>query len=202
MAKRSNNKPPKRPVSALTVAEGDGLITAARGKIEEARVLLQKLHESQDAYVARNDPMEFRLCLSAFLTAARSILQVLCPDQIQGAWNWVIPAVSAVAGGDPRIRKRYDVLKAMRNQSVHAGPVDPSCTTKFLTDLEISTQFPGRPRNAAYESVMISRMPGQEPTRQGVTFFEIDGQKEPAVECCSKYLKLLTQLVDYRELNW
>ena len=184
--------------SCLNLAQRDKLISDAREKLEEADFFLRKLRETQSAQPSGRDPRQFDWYLSAFLTSTRSGLQILCPREIDAPWKWI----KAVMKKWPRPeRKVFDRLTRLRNISVHEEPVKPGSQIDFLTEFELSSRYPSRPRHPLEGYVIIGRVPGTTPVRIGVTTFvlDIDGRQVPAVDCSAKYLDLAKRLVDHRE---
>jgi hypothetical protein len=174
------------------------MLSHAREKLDEAEFFLGRLRETQSSQPSCRDPRQFGWYLSAFLTSARSGLQILCPKAIDAPWKWI----GAVEKKWPRRERNiFSRLTRLRNISVHEEPVKPGSEIDFLSEFELSSRYPSRPRHPLEGYVIVGRVPGSTPVRVGVTTFLLDiaGRKVPAVDCSTKYLELVRRLVDNRE---
>jgi hypothetical protein len=174
----------------------DQAIDAAKDKLGEARYFLGHMEKIEKWSFENLADAEryFGYESNAFLSAARSVLQVLSA----GIGFWApIDAVRSTWNADEQKLER--TLTNSRNLNVHYGKeVAESCIESVP-----HSELPSRPPDPFAGYVFIARLPGTPEPRRGVRRFaiEIDGQDRPAVECCRDYLGLMEHIVAVIEGN-
>jgi len=166
-------------------------IEDARYKIEESEFFLGKL-KSYDSSPRLEASQEFQYYFSAFLSAARSPLQILC---LGYGWQWVD---RWIASASPVDQELYRVFRTLRNISVHFRKIGPSIEVEMVPDSEVRAD-PSLRRSGGF--IYMPRMAGTPPTAIRVTQYnlKIRGTDEKATVCCEAYLDLVRRLVDHRE---
>jgi hypothetical protein len=178
------------PLSSLGESEREKMIANAHYKLEEAEFFLEKLaalNRSRRLETCR----EFHFYFSAFLSAARSPLQILCPNGPD--WGWVDAIVKALPSEDEEL---FTTFRRLRNQSIHVKWVGPEMTVEIVRESELPPGQRGRPAGFIY----IPEFPAGSSPPVGITTYtlEVNGMAKPAVECCRKYLDLVKGMVDHR----
>ena len=174
------------------------LMIAAHYKLDEADFFLSKLQEiTMDPQIDASG-RQFGWYLSAFLSAARSPLQILANVNEKAFWIWVDREIKKLTREEQAI---YKTLSKFRNLSVHhEGKAEADSTIKFVPEWELSY----RPRSPFQGFVFSPQLPGIPSPKIGIRKFtiKIDGKVKPALECCSKYRQIVGQLVeDYRVVS-
>jgi hypothetical protein len=168
-----------------------GAIEAARSKLEEASFFLGKLRqvEAESANNLADAEKHFEFYLSAFLSAGRSVPQILKEATLD--WN-PINAVKATWPAHQQSLAR--TLTGTRNLSVHRVERGADSTIEYIPE----SQVPRPPRHPFDGHVFFTRPPGVPEPRRGVRRFtiQIDGRDEPATNACNTYLGLMARLVD------
>jgi hypothetical protein len=181
------------------MSQRDVAIAAAQGRVDEAAFFLAKLREAEAHPHLDEAERQFGWYLSAFLSAARSVLQVISgfEGSLKGSdkdddWAWAEQAKKGWATDDLEL---FRSLRDLRNLTVHQGGGGANSTIEFVPEWEL----PFRSRNLLGGYVFISQMPGVPPPRLGVKRFalRVGGRSLPALECVSKYLRLVNLMLDH-----
>lgn len=190
--------PAKRAFSSLAIIERDEMISAARSKIEESSFFLSKLREVADSSQSSEHIRHFGYYLSAFLSAARSAVQVLCQKGFTSAWTWTEPLIQSWS---QRERTLHREVIDYRDMSVHVRPVEPGTQVEFMPLPNVLSRSRTRSGMSHSGAVFLTGLPSTPLPAVGLLrfFLEVDGKDEPAIECCESYLELVTRLVDERE---
>jgi hypothetical protein len=133
------------------------------------------------------DPEEFGFLVSAFLSATRSITDLLDNRQ-HGAWleNWKLHQTT-------KDRGTLEFMIQQRIAEVHREGADTTDLVQFRPIWEMNS---GRTDHPAYH-VSWTMMPGMEPPKFAVTTsqFELSGTKVDVITVCSELVKILYDLV-------
>jgi hypothetical protein len=165
--------------------------------LDEAAFFLAKPSDAEAHPHLDEAERQFGYYLSAFLSAARSALQVV--SGFEGSskgkdgddWTWAEQAKRGWAADDLEL---YRALTGLRNLSVHEGKGGADSTVEFVTESEL----PFRPRGSLDGYVFISQPVGEPPPRFGVKRFvlKIGQTSVPAREGVAKYLGLVRLMLD------
>jgi hypothetical protein len=178
---------------------------AAQGKVDEATFFLAKLREAEAHPHLDEAERQFGWYLSAFLSAARSVLQVISgfEGSLKGSdkddWTWAEQAKQDWATDDLEL---FRSLSDLRNLTVHQGRGGADST---IDTIEFVPEWgpPFRSRNPLGGYVFISQPPGEPPPRLGVKRFalKVGGRSLPALECVWKYLGLVNLMLDHYKVR-
>jgi hypothetical protein len=173
----------------MTLAEA---VQASQSKSNEAAFFIGKMREveSSSHHDLTVSEVHFGYYLSAFLSAARSVLQILGDDRGENRW----PAINAlISSWTPEEQTLERTLTNARDVTVHRGQGVADSTVEMVPESEI----PRAPRHPFDGYVIISRPPGIPEPRIGVRTFTIliNGKDEQAVSCCLKYLDLINRII-------
>ncbi len=159
-------------------------MTRVQKKLREAAFFLEKM--AQRAHMAFGDHEEFDFCLSAFLSASRSVDYRLRHD-----YPATYPAFWQKWEAGLQLADRI-LLKFMtddRNLEVHEGG---SSRLEQQQRITVTDQY-----SDASGTVYVVAAPGTPPAEviKPVYSFEREGRMVPVVESCRDYLRLLQRLV-------
>ena len=164
-----------------------------RDKLDEAKYFLSQVIDSRD------NPTIFKFNLSAFLTAARSVLQYAHREASDGAAKaWYESSIA----GDPLLQ----FFKDERDLNIHTTPADPSVSvditsgdTMHLTESTVVTKYDEHRR--LMESISIppdetpARHEGPRDSKAYRYIFDDWGEQHEVVTLAEQYLRSLERLV-------
>lgn len=166
------------------------MIEATQDKLAEAHFFLGKLVQEKEErqQPVRTERKEFWYYVSAFLSAARSVLWVLQSEEREryDAWH---------ATWDDRLTEAdHELLKLtteQRNAAVKRGVVKMTA---------VSEKVPLRDSEHPIYGLHIFAPPATPPpwppwTVRDVHYFEVDGRKDEVIATCEAYFELLTKIV-------
>jgi len=168
----------------------DRMIGNAQYKMGEAEFFLGKLR-SLDMPPKLEVSKEFHYYFSAFLSAARTPLEIL---RGQKSNPWIEGELASLPDRDQDL---YTAFVELRNFSAHVEYVGPKEEIKMVPGFEAARR---EPRSSTGGSVKMPRMPGIPPTEVGFIGYklQINGIDYPALECCENYLSLVKKLIEHR----
>jgi hypothetical protein len=156
------------------------LIPKTQKKLRETKFFMGKL--MQEAQTTNLDKEDFEFLLSAFLTAGRSVRDVLKNEHrsykawYQSVWKTKLRSEES---------ELFEFMRVQRNIEVH----DLGAETQESIEMIPLAHAANSPLYVAYGDT------GAEIGRK-VYYFEIDGKPENALDVCRCYLDLLVRLVD------
>jgi hypothetical protein len=168
------------------------MITRARDKVGEAEFFLVKMR-SLDRSPNLETAREFQYYFSAFLSASRSPLQILCPDSSQ--WEWATAEKQTWPADEQTL---YDAFKDFRDVSIHIEKVEAGFKVAMVPEWEVPQRH--RRTSAPYGSY-TPRLPGNPPPQVGLASYSLSvgGIETDALDCCTRYIGLIQRLVNHRE---
>ena len=158
-------------------------------KLREARFFLGMMAERAER--ASGEHEQFDFCLSAFLSAARSVHYRLCHEQGQAYKAFRADWDKELSADDQRLIK---FLVDDRNDEVHESG-------SSRTEHESRIPVVGGIYSDGSGTLTVRAPPGTPPAQiiKTVYCFTIDDQQLPALEACRQYIDLLKRLVsDYK----
>jgi hypothetical protein len=157
------------------------LIPKTQRKLRETKFFMGKL--MQEAQTTKLDKEDFEFLLSAFLTAGRSVRDVL-RNEHRSYRAWYQP------GWKTKLRSEesqlFDFMQKQRNIEVHRLGAE---TQESIEMIPLAHASGNSPLYAAYADT------GAE-IGQKVYYVKINGKHEKALDVCRRYLDLLLRLVD------
>jgi hypothetical protein len=176
----------------------DQAIDAAKDKLSEANYFLGGMREKELWSHENLDEAQryFQYELSAFLSAARSVPQILAKAVGQSlgsekaGWKAIDSVKDTWSAAEQKLER---TLKVSRNLAVHSGEEVADSSIELVPH----SRLPRRPQHAFTGRVMRHGPPGTpEPRRAARRFtIEIDGVCQPALECCRQYLGLMDRII-------
>ncbi|MFW6196909.1 MAG: hypothetical protein ACOC5D_06205 [Thermoplasmatota archaeon] len=159
--------------------------------MEEAKFFYSKMEET------KRKGKEFTYNLSAFLTAARSILQYL-RDEVKGGPNqsWYDNYVSS--------NKILQFFKDRRDFNIHEEPINPKEKVRITETLSLSESLTiKKDDEIIHHSDELSNSEAEKNNQKSQKaevehsyIFKEWGGKEPVLELCKKYLKELENMLE------
>jgi hypothetical protein len=167
------------------------LVKATQRKLGEAKFFHGLLVREREKAV-RNEPEAFEYYLSAFLSAARSVVYLVRENR--GEWfdTWL--------GGRPK--KDNDFLlsmKILRDDEVHHGGAKTTVEMEWIPVVELQTRGRDHPAYGFY----ATWLPGTEPPKLGrpTHYLEFGGQQD-VIATCKRCIDVLEELVqDFSEIK-
>jgi len=153
-------------------------------KLAEARKFLSELrqHNRLQGRPERPSPDNFQYNLSAFLTAARSISELIERTVKQNWKNDLTEPEKAL----------HQWFRSTRKQSVHHGRIETIREAKEVpVRFDPSAYYHRPPHNFSFSQSMF----GEAYTYAETYYFRFCGKKREVVELCEEYIALLSRVV-------
>jgi len=166
------------------------MIEATQRKLREAQFFLGHLvTEGQKA--VRNEPQAFGFYLSAFLSAARSVIFALQYEEKAKYDEWFLQWLGNLTSEDQNL---FKFLKDQRNYEQKRGGADVAVVWEYVPVTQVRTE---RPTHPAYGFHWFGP-PGTPPPLVGIPvhLFESSHGKQEVTSACQRYLGLLARLVE------
>jgi hypothetical protein len=164
------------------------MIEATQKKLREAQYFLHRLlNEGQKPL--HNESEEFAFCLSAFLSAARSVTFALQYEEKANYDGWFLPWFEKLSAEDQDL---FGFLKDQRNNVQKRGGADVISASEFVpitplwTELLALTPF-------GFPSFGEEVFPTQ--VSMPVLLFQSKHGDKEVMEACKRYMELLETLV-------
>jgi len=169
-----------------------------RDKLEEAQRFLQRMEDTQ------SDRIAFRDNLSAFLSAAQSVIYIMQSEfkskQRPAFKTWFQTKVES--------DKEITFIETVRGEAIHSEPVKPYRNTNITTSVTIGVCVPAS-KNPKSSKIRLPKMnfkskqkpTGSEPKLEQQWYFNGRNDKD-VVALCTEHLTKLESLVAYCEAQF
>ncbi len=163
------------------------MIPETQRKLDEALFFFKLLYSRAEGPASNEE--EFGYCLSAFLSAARSVTFVLQTEEKAHYDTWYPSWETRLAEAD---RQLWEFMNDQRVAEVHQDGADVDTTVEWRP----VRQLLGMQGRALARSISITP-PGSPPVKEGVPIhrFRIGDSVVDVRDACATYLNLLTALV-------
>jgi hypothetical protein len=165
------------------------MIELTKDRLQEACFFLGHLQDERAKHARPNKPPleHFRYYLNAFLSAARSVRDVLRSEENDKYHAWCGSWNAQITETDDAL---FTLATKMRNSSVHEGHIEMTSRTEEVPIRE--TYDPG----FQYHRRFANWSQQQAWTIREVQYVELEGTERDVVTVCEQYIDVLTRMID------